>query len=69
MNEMTSTQIIIIATIAVYLLMMVVIGAVYSKKTIKHNEDITRTILIFNKNKRISNKYPRSYGKIKKSPL
>ncbi len=32
MNEMTSTQIIIIATIAVYLLMMVAIGAYYSKK-------------------------------------
>lgn len=32
MNEMTSTQIIIIATIAVYLIMMVAIGAYYSKK-------------------------------------
>lgn len=39
------------------------------KKTINHNEDITRIILIFNKNKNITNKYPRSYGKIKKSPL
>ena len=32
MNEMTSTQIIIIVTIAVYLLAMVAIGAYYSKK-------------------------------------
>ena len=39
------------------------------KKTIKYKEDITRTILVFNKNKTIPNKYPRSYGKIKKSPL
>ena len=39
------------------------------KKIVKHKEDLTRTILIFNKIKNISSKYPRSFGKIKKSPL
>ena len=39
------------------------------KKTIKHHEDITRTILVFDKNNQTPNKYPRSYGKIKKAPL
>jgi len=39
------------------------------KKTIKYNEEITRVILIFSKSKVLSNKYPRNYGKIKKSPL
>lgn len=38
-------------------------------KTITHIENITRTIIIFEKCKNISNKYPRSYGKIKKNPL
>ncbi len=37
--------------------------------TIKYTEDITRNILIYTKNKSTPNKYPRSYGKIKKSPL
>lgn len=39
------------------------------KKTIKHHEDITRTILVFDKNNQTPNKHPRSYGKIKKAPL
>lgn len=39
------------------------------KKTVKCNEDITRTILILNKTKNLVDKYPRSYGKIKKNPL
>lgn len=38
-------------------------------KTIKHTEVLSRNILIFNKYKNTPNKYPRSYGKIKKSPL
>ena len=38
-------------------------------KIIKHTEDLSRNILIFNKYKNTPNKYPRSYGKIKKSPL
>lgn len=38
-------------------------------KTIKHNEDITRNILIYEKNDTLKTKYPRSYGKIKKNPL
>lgn len=32
-------------------------------------EDITRQIIIFNKKECLNNKYPRSYGKIKKTPL
>lgn len=39
-------------------------------KTIKQREDIlTRQILVFKKEKNLNSKYPRNYGKIKKSPL
>jgi len=39
-------------------------------KKIRHREqEFTRQILILEKNKKISDKYPRSYGKIKKTPL
>lgn len=38
-------------------------------KKIIHREEITRKILIFKKEDNIGNKYPRSYGKIKKMPL
>lgn len=39
------------------------------KKMIHNEEEITRQILIFNKENNIGNKYPRTYGKIKKKPL
>lgn len=39
-------------------------------KTIELNEDnLIRQILVFKKENNINNKYPRNYGKIKKSPL
>ena len=40
-----------------------------AKKIIHKEEEMIRQILIFNKEKCIANKYPRSYGKIKKNPL
>lgn len=39
------------------------------KKLIHKDEEIIRQILILRKNDNIGNKYPRSYGKIKKMPL
>lgn len=39
------------------------------KKITSKAEEIARQIVIFNKEKRIGDKYPRAYGKIKKSPL
>ena len=40
-----------------------------NKKNIKYKEELTRYILVFNKQKELAMKYPRSYAKIKKSPL
>ena len=39
------------------------------KKMIHNEEKITRQIIILNKENNIGNKYPRTYGKIKKKPL